>query len=39
MLSFNNDPELKKQILNQIQAHHDADEIIKESTGKESKGK
>jgi hypothetical protein len=29
MLSFNNDPELKKKFLNQIQAHHDADEILK----------
>jgi hypothetical protein len=34
MLSFNNDPELKKQILSQIHAHHDADEIIRKKLEK-----
>jgi hypothetical protein len=37
MLSFNNDPELKKQILVQLKKHHDADKIIKGKYGADTR--
>jgi hypothetical protein len=38
VLSFNNDSELKKQILAQLKKHHDADEIIKGKYWENGKG-
>ena len=38
MLAFHKNPELKEQLLNQLQAHYDADEIIKGKYWENGKG-
>ena len=38
MLAYHNDPQLKKQILEQLQRHYDADEIVKGRYWQNGKG-
>ena len=38
MLAYHNDPQLKKEILEQLQRHYDADEIVKGQYWENGKG-